>query len=56
MMPIVTFTFDLKINRGHPLTMATMSAKSDEEAQNGSVIVFTSLFLSMSIVTLNFDG
>ena len=33
-----------------------MSVKFDEEVQNGIVsIVFTSLFLYMSIVTLNFD-
>ena len=36
--------------------MVNMSAKSDEEAHNGLVaIVFTSLFLYMSIVILNFD-
>ena len=45
-----------KINRAHPLTMANMSAKFDQEAQNGLVaIVFTSLFPYMSIVTLTFD-
>ena len=36
--------------------MVNMSAKFDEEAHNGLVsIVLTSLFLYMSIVTLNFD-
>ena len=40
-----------KINRVHPLTMADMSAKFDEEAHNCLVfIVFTSLFPYMSIV------
>ena len=58
---IVTLTFDLwspisKINRIHPLTMANMSAKFDEEAHNGLVcIVFVSLILYVSIVTLTFD-
>ena len=33
-----------------------MSAKFDQEAHNGlAAIVFTSLFLYMSIVTLTFD-
>ena len=45
-----------KINRVHPLTMANMSAKFDQEAHNSLVaIVFTRLFPSMSIVTLTFD-
>ena len=50
-MSIVTLTFDLwpltsKINSVHPLTMANMSAKFDQEEHNGLVtIVFTSLFL-----------
>ena len=45
-----------KINRVHPLTMANMCAKFDQEAHNGLVsIVFTSLFRYMSIVTLTFD-
>ena len=45
-----------KINRVHPLTMANMSAKFDQEAHNSLVsIVFTSLFPYMSIVTLTFD-
>ena len=36
--------------------MANMSAKFDEEARNGSVsIVFTGVFLFMSIVTLTID-
>ena len=36
--------------------MVNMSANYDEEAHNSSVsIVFTSLFLYMPIVTLNFD-
>ena len=36
--------------------MANMSAKFDEEAHNVLVaIVFTSLFLYLSIVTLTFD-
>ena len=36
--------------------MVNMSAKFDEEAHNDLVsIVFTNLFLYMSIVTLNFD-
>ena len=36
--------------------MANMSAKFDEEAHNGLIsIVFTSLFLYVSIVTLTFD-
>ena len=36
--------------------MANMSAKFDEEAHNSLVcIVFTSLFLYVSIVTLTFD-
>ena len=36
--------------------MANMSAKFDEEAHNGLVcIVFTSLSLYVSIVTLTFD-
>ena len=36
--------------------MVNMSAKFDEEAQNGLVsIVFTSLFPYISIVTLTFD-
>ena len=45
-----------KINRVHPLTMANMSIKFDQEAHNGLVaIMFTSLFPYMSIVTLTFD-
>ena len=45
-----------KINRVYSHTMANMSAKFDEEAHSGFVsIVFKSLFLYMSIVTLNFD-
>ena len=45
-----------KINRVHPLTMANMCAKFDQEAHNGLVsVVFTSLFRYMSIVTLTFD-
>ena len=40
----------------HPLTMVKMFAKFDEKVHNGLVsIMFTSLFLYMSIVTLNFD-
>ena len=40
----------------HPLTMANMYAKFDEEAHSGLVsIVFTSLFPYMSIVALTFD-
>ena len=36
--------------------MVNMSAKFDEEAHNGLVsIMFTSLFLCMSIVTFAFD-
>ena len=36
--------------------MVNMSAKFDEEAHNGLVsIMLTSLFLHMSIATLNFD-
>ena len=36
--------------------MVNMSAKFDEEAHNGlASILFTSLFLYMSIVTLTFD-
>ena len=36
--------------------MASMSAKFDEEAHNGLVcIVFTNLFLYVSIMTLTFD-
>ena len=36
--------------------MANMSAKSNQEADNGLVaIMFTSLFPYMSIVTLTFD-
>ena len=36
--------------------MVNMSAKFDEQAHKGLVfIVFTSLFLYMSIVTLTFD-
>ena len=36
--------------------MVNMSAKFDEEAHNGLVsILFTSIFLYMSIVTLTFD-
>ena len=55
-MSIVTLTFDLRINRVHPLTMANMSAKFDKEIHNGLVsTVFTSLFPYMSIVTLTFD-
>ena len=43
-----------KINRVHPLIMVNMSAKFDEEAHNEFVaILFISLFLYMSIVTLN---
>ena len=36
-MSIVTLTFDLtsKINKVHPLTMANMSTKFDQAAQNG---------------------
>ena len=42
--------------RDHPLTMANMSAKFDEEVHNGLVsMVFTSLFPYMSIMTLTFD-
>ena len=38
----------------HPLTMTNMSAKFDEEAQNGLVsIMFKSLLSSMYILTLN---
>ena len=45
-----------KINRVHPLTMANMSAKFDEEAHSGLVsIMFTSLLPYMFIVTLTFD-
>ena len=41
---------------GHPLTMANMSAKFDEEAHNSLVsMVFTSLFPYVSIMTLTFD-
>ena len=44
-----------KINRVHPLTIANMSTKFDQEAHNSLVaIVFTSLFPYMSIVTLTF--
>ena len=40
----------------HPLTMANMYAKFDENEHSGLVsIVFTSLFPYMSIVTLTFD-
>ena len=40
----------------HPLSMANMSAKFDEEAHSGLVsIVFTSLLPYMSIVTMTFD-
>ena len=52
-MPIVTLTCDLQNQKGlfWALTMDNMSAKF-EEAHNGLVsIVFTSLFLYMSIVT-----
>ena len=36
--------------------MANMSAKFDQEAHNGlDAIVFTRLFLCLSIVTLTFD-
>ena len=36
--------------------MVNMSSKFGEEAHNGLVLIlFTSLFLYMSIVTLNFD-
>ena len=45
-----------EINRVHPLTIANMFAKFDEEAHNGLVsIVFTSLLPYISIVTLTFD-
>ena len=33
-MSIMTLTFDLKINRVHPLTMVNMFAKSDKEIHN----------------------
>ena len=36
-MSIVTLTFDLKIKRVHPLTMANMSTKFDQGAYNGLV-------------------
>ena len=45
-----------KINRFHPFTMVNLSAKFDEETQNGIVsILFISFFLYMSIATLNLD-
>ena len=45
-----------KINRVHPLPIVNMSAKFDEEAQNGLVsIVLTRLLPYMSIVTLTSD-
>ena len=34
-MSNVTLTFDLKINRVHPLTIASMSAEFNEAAHNG---------------------
>ena len=44
-LSIVTLTSDPKINRVHPLTMANMYTKFDEEAHNGLVsIFFTNLF------------
>ena len=49
-------TSKINTRRVHPLTMANMYAKFDEEAHNGLVsIVFTSLFLYLSIVTFTFD-
>ena len=56
MMAILTLIFNptSNVNMANPLI--NMSNKFDEEAHNGLVsIVFTSLFLSMSIVTLTFD-
>ena len=45
-----------KINRVYSLNIINMSVKFDEEVHNSLVsISFTSLFLYMSIVTLNFD-
>ena len=45
-----------KTNGVHPLTMANMSAKFDEEAHNGLVsIMFTRWLPNMFIVTLTFD-
>ena len=55
-MSIVTFTFDPKINRVHPLFIAYKSVKFDQEAHNHLVaIVFTSLIPYMSNVALTFD-
>ena len=49
-------TMTSKIHRVHPLNMVNVSTKFDEESHNGLVyIVMTSLFLYMSIVTLNFN-
>ena len=57
-MTIVTLNFDLWPPKsiGFIPSPWFMSAKLDDEAHNGLVsIVFTSLFLYMSIVTLTFD-
>ena len=45
-----------KINRVHPFNMVNISAKFYKEIHNGLVsILFTSLFIYLSIVTLIFD-
>ena len=52
----MTLNVDLQNNRVNPLTMANMYAKFDEEAHNDLVLIlFTSLFSYMSILTLTFD-
>ena len=56
--PIVTFTFELWPPKSIGLTMVNMSAKLNEEAQNGLVCVWFTAYLVfpyVSTVTLTFD-